>query len=185
MSQQVHCSIGAISFPHETSPEQFVSRPLRATALCVPNVHHFTRNMHAQIRERNIYCSFFSARKKNCHHHVNGLGDLPFISLVCSHARNLKKIFSIQLATWGKKKETSTSNENLQGYLKHMHTCIVFLINVKKTNRDIFFRSIDRLVNSLDDLLFPLKSFKVFPSFSTISCDCITYPYMLYTSFNT
>ena len=52
----------------------------------------------------------------------------------------------------------------------------------KKTNRDIFFRSIDRLVNSLDDLLFPLKSFKVFPSFSTISCDCITYPYMLYTS---
>ena len=53
---------------------------------------------------------------------------------------------------------------------------------LKKTNRDIFFRSIDRLVNSLDDMLFPLKSFKVFPSFSTNSCDCITYPYMLYTS---
>ena len=139
MSQQVHCSIGAISFPHETSPEQFVSRPLRATALCVPTVHHFTRNMHAQIRERKIYRSFFSTRKKNCHHHVNGFGDLPFISLVCSHARNLKKIFSIQLATWGKKKETSNSNENLQGYLKHMHTCIVFLINVKKNQSGYIF----------------------------------------------
>ena len=82
---------------------------------------------------------FFSARKKNCHHHVNGFGDLPFIYRVCSRARSLKKIFSIQLATWGKKKETSTSNENLQGYLKHMHTCIVFLINVKKNQSGYIF----------------------------------------------
>ena len=139
MSQQVHCSSGAISFPHETSPEEFVSRPLRAIASCVPTVHHFTRNMHAQIRERKISCSFFSARKKNWHHHVNGFGDLPFISLVCSQARNLKKIFSIQLATWRKKKETFTSNENLQGHLKHMNTCIVFLINVKEKIIGIYF----------------------------------------------
>ena len=74
---------------------------------------------------------FFSARKKNCHHHVNGFGDLPFIYRVCNRARSLKNIFSIQLATWGKK-ETFTSHENLQGHLKHMHTCIAFLTNVKK-----------------------------------------------------
>ena len=118
-----HCSNGAISFPNETSPEEFVSRPIRAIALCVPTVHHFTRNMHAQLCERKISCSFFSARKKNCHHYVNGFGDLPFIYRVCSRARSLKKLFSIQLATWGKKKrETFTSNENLQGHLKHMHT---------------------------------------------------------------
>ena len=82
---------------------------------------------------------FFSARKKNCHHHVNGFGDLPFISLVCSHARNLKKIFSIQLATWGKKKETFTGHENLQGHLTHMYTCIAFLINVKKNQSGYIF----------------------------------------------
>ena len=32
---------------------------------------------------------------------------------------------------------------------------------------------------------FPLKSFKVFPSFRTISCDCVTHPSMLYISFYT
>ena len=109
------------------------------------------------------------------------------IYIFCLQSREkLEKIIFHTISNLGEKKKTLTSNENLQGYLKHMHTCIAFLINVKKkTNRDIFFRSIDRLVHSLDDLLFPLKSFKVFPSFSTISCDCITYPYMLYTSFNT
>ena len=67
--------------------------PFRAIALRIPTVHHFTRNMHAQIRERKISCSFFSARKKNWHHHVNGFSDQPFISLACSQARNLKKYF--------------------------------------------------------------------------------------------
>ena len=34
---------------------------------------------------------FFSPRKKNYDRHVNGLGDKPFISLVCNRARNSKK----------------------------------------------------------------------------------------------
>ena len=35
LSQQIHCSNGAFSFPNETSPEEFVSRTIRAIALCV------------------------------------------------------------------------------------------------------------------------------------------------------
>ena len=31
------------------------------------HVHHFTRNMHANIREQKISCSFYSARMKICH----------------------------------------------------------------------------------------------------------------------
>ena len=49
-----------------------------------------------------------------------------------------------------------------------MHSCIAFLTNVKK-NWNRFSRSIDKLVHSLDDFSFPLKSFKVFPSFKAIS----------------
>ena len=67
LSQQIHCSNGAFSFPNETSPEEFVSRTIRAIALCVPIVHHFTRNMHVHICEQKISCSFSSARQKNCH----------------------------------------------------------------------------------------------------------------------
>ena len=95
-TQQIHCSIGTFSFPRETSHEEFVSRPVRVIALCIPTVYHFTRKMHAHLREWKISCSFFFARKKNYDRHVNGLGDLPFISLVCNRARSLKKIFSIQ-----------------------------------------------------------------------------------------
>ena len=47
------------SFPHEASPDGFVSRPIRATALCIPTVHHFTRKMRTYIREQKIY-GFFS-----------------------------------------------------------------------------------------------------------------------------
>ena len=80
----------------QASPDEFVSRPVRAIALCIPTVHNFRRKMHAHLRERKISCSFFSPRKKNYDRHVNGLGDLPFISLVCNRARSLKKICSIQ-----------------------------------------------------------------------------------------
>ena len=61
--------------PYETSPDEFVSRPVRAIALCIPTVHNFRRKMHAHLRERKISCSFFSPRKKNYDRHVNGLGD--------------------------------------------------------------------------------------------------------------
>ena len=81
----------------QASPDEFVSRPVRAIALCIPTVHHFGRKMHAHIREQKIFLFFFfSPRKKNYDRHVNGLGDLPFISLVCNRARSLKKICSIQ-----------------------------------------------------------------------------------------
>ena len=64
LSQQIHCSNEAISFPNETSPEEFVSRTAHAIALWIPTVLQFTRNMHAHIREQMISCSFFSDRKK-------------------------------------------------------------------------------------------------------------------------
>ena len=86
--------------PYETSPDEFVSRPVRAIALCIPTVHHFRRKMHAHIREQKI--SFFSASKKNFHRHVIGFGDIPFISMVCNRAKSTKTLFSIQEATWVK-----------------------------------------------------------------------------------
>ena len=95
-SQQIHCSNGAISFSYETSPEEFGFEATSCHCIMHPTVHHFTRNMHAHIRERKISCSFFFTRNKNCHRHVNRFGDLLFISLVCNRPRSLKKIFSLQ-----------------------------------------------------------------------------------------
>ena len=51
----------------QASPDEFVSRPVRAIALCIPTVHHFRRKMHAHIREQKIF--FFWI----------GFGDIPFI----------------------------------------------------------------------------------------------------------
>ena len=104
-SQQIHSSNGAISFSHETSPEEFGFEATSCHCIMHPTVHHFTRNMHAHIRERKISCSFFFTRNKNCHRHVDRFGDVPFISLVCNRPRSLKKIFSLQLTTWGKKRD--------------------------------------------------------------------------------
>ena len=89
LSQQIHCNSGAYSFPNETSSEEFVLRTVRAIALRIPTVHHFTRNMHVHIRERMISCSFFSLQeKKDCYRHVNGFGDISFISPVCHRAKS-------------------------------------------------------------------------------------------------
>ena len=63
-SRQIYCSNGPFSFPHETSLYEFVSRTIRAIALCIPTVHHFTRKIHAHTREQKISCSFFSASKR-------------------------------------------------------------------------------------------------------------------------
>ena len=88
LSQQIYCSNGAFSFLNETSPEELVSRPLPANALCIPTVHHFIRYMHVHICEQKIsFFFFFSARKKNCHRYVNRFGDVPFISLLCNRAK--------------------------------------------------------------------------------------------------
>ena len=64
LSQQIYCSNGPFSFPRETSPYEFVSRTIRAIALCIPTVHHFTQKIHAHTREQKISCSFFSASKR-------------------------------------------------------------------------------------------------------------------------
>ena len=56
MSQQIHYSNGAFSFPNETSPYEFVSRPIRAIALCIPTVYHVTQKMYVHIREQNYIC---------------------------------------------------------------------------------------------------------------------------------
>ena len=45
-SRQIYCSNGPFSFPHETSPYEFVSKTIRAIALCITTVHRFTRKMH-------------------------------------------------------------------------------------------------------------------------------------------
>ena len=97
LSQQIYCSNGAFSFLNETSPEELVSRPLPANALCIPTVHHFIRYMHVHICEQKISFFFFSARKKNCHRHVNRFGDVPFISLLCNRAKAWKRYFALNL----------------------------------------------------------------------------------------
>ena len=98
LSQQSHCNSGAYSFPNETSPEEFVLRTVRAIALRIPTVHHCTPNMHVHIRERMISCFFFFLQeKKNRYRHVNGFGDISFISPVCHRAKS-----SIQKTTWVK-----------------------------------------------------------------------------------
>ena len=82
-SQQIYCSNGAISFPRETSPEEFGLEATSCHCNMHPTVHYFTRNIHAHIREWKISFFFFLPGTKNCHRHVNGFGDLPFISLLC------------------------------------------------------------------------------------------------------
>ena len=44
-------------FPNETSPNEFVSRPIRAIALCIPTVHHVAQKMHVHVREQNYICN--------------------------------------------------------------------------------------------------------------------------------
>ena len=61
LSQQIHCSNGAFSISNETSPHEFVPRPICAVALCIPTVYRFT------------FFFFFSASKKNCHRHETDL----------------------------------------------------------------------------------------------------------------
>ena len=48
----------------QASPDEFVSRPVRTIALCIPTVHNFRRKMHAHLRERKISCSFFFSQEE-------------------------------------------------------------------------------------------------------------------------
>ena len=96
MSQQIYCRNGAFSFSNKTPPDEFVSRQIRAIALCNATVHHLTqKNPHSHTRTED-FLFFFPANKKNCHRHVNGFSDIPFISLLRDRAKSFKNIFSIQ-----------------------------------------------------------------------------------------
>ena len=58
-SQQIHCNTETFSFSNEASPDEFLSRPTCAIALCFHTVHRLTQNIHARIREQKISCVFF------------------------------------------------------------------------------------------------------------------------------
>ena len=64
LNQQTHSSNGAFSFLNETSPEEFVSRPVRANALCILTVHHCIRYMHVHIRTEDFLFFFFLPGRK-------------------------------------------------------------------------------------------------------------------------
>ena len=61
LSQQIHCGNGAFFL---SSLEEFVSRTVRAIALCTPTVHRFTRNMHAHMRTDDFLFYFFYQEEK-------------------------------------------------------------------------------------------------------------------------
>ena len=67
-----------------------------------------------------------------------GFDDIPFISLVCNREGSLKNIFFPYNMQLGEKKKTFTRNENLQGHLWHLLTCIAFLKNALKNLEQIF-----------------------------------------------
>ena len=92
----------------------FVSRPPRAVVLCILLciiLHEICTPIYANGR---FLVLFFFARKKNCHRHVNGFGDLPSISLVCNRARSLKKYFPFNKQL-GEKRETFTNMKTCKG----------------------------------------------------------------------
>ena len=59
LSKQIRCNNEAFSFSNETSPDEFLSRPTYAIALCIHTVHRFTQKIHTRIREQKISCVFF------------------------------------------------------------------------------------------------------------------------------
>ena len=97
LSQQIHCNNGAFSFSNKTSPDEFVSRPICAIPLRIPTVLHEKSTPTYADR-----CLVLSANKKNCHHHVNGFGDISLISLVCNRAKSSKKTLFHALSNLGK-----------------------------------------------------------------------------------
>ena len=56
----------------------------------------YTIDARPHMRTEDFLFLIFAAWTKNCHRHVNSFSDIPFISLLCSRAKSLKKIFCIQ-----------------------------------------------------------------------------------------
>ena len=60
LSQQIYCRNGAFSFSNKTSPDEFVSRQIRAIALCNATVHHLTqKNPHPHTKTEDFLFFFF------------------------------------------------------------------------------------------------------------------------------
>ena len=116
-------------------------------------VSFYTKYARPHTRTEDFMFIFFCLKEKNYHCHINAIGNKPFISLVCNRVESLKKIFYIQQTTWVIKKETFTKNEDLQGHFQHFHTYIAFVEILRITNWNRFFRSIDKFVHSLNDIL--------------------------------
>ena len=61
----------------------------------------YTIYARSHMRTEDFFFFFFSARKKNCHRHVNRFGDIPFISLLCNRAKAWKRYFAnLNLRRW-------------------------------------------------------------------------------------
>ena len=97
LSQQIPCSNGAISFPHTTFPEEFVSRPL--CVMCII-LHEICAPTYGNRRFLVLFIL------PGCHRHVNGFGVLSFTSLAY-RPRSLKKYFPYNQQLGGKKKRHS------------------------------------------------------------------------------
>ena len=80
---------------------KFVSKQIRAIVLCNPTVHNLTQKIHA-YENRGFLVFFLPASSENCHRHVNGFGDIPFISLLCDRAESFKKNLFHTISNLGK-----------------------------------------------------------------------------------
>ena len=69
-----------------------------ASLLCIV-LHEKSMPTYA---DKRYLLLLFSASKKNCHRHVNGFGDIPFISLVCNRAKSSKKTLFHTIRNLGK-----------------------------------------------------------------------------------
>ena len=96
LSQQNHCSNRAFSFPNETSPKEFVSKPNSCHCIMHPYcASFFTRYTRPRTRTED-FLFFLFCRAEKLSTHLNGFGDIPLIYLVCNRVESLKKVFSIQ-----------------------------------------------------------------------------------------
>ena len=120
-SQQIHSSNGAISFSHETSPEEFGFEATSCHCIMHPTVHHFTRNMHAHIRERKISCSFFFNQEQKLSSPRKPIWwRTIYISCLQSTEKLEKNIF-LTINNLGKKERHSLTRKLARALVAHAH----------------------------------------------------------------
>ena len=107
-------AMGLFPFLAKHLLRNLVSRPLCTIVLCIllcTILHEICTPISVNGR---FLVLFFFARKKSCHRHVNGFGDLPFISLFSNRARSLKKYFPFNKQL-GEKRETFSNMKTHKG----------------------------------------------------------------------